>query len=146
MVRWHHRPHGHEFEQNPGVVMDREVWHAADHGFANNQALLSDWTTATWALEGKLIFKWLSIKISSLNVLRLQLFENNKRLKYPLHFSFYVDAYGLKPTFLKYAYWLGSIKKAYHCCYRCLFVLNTRNYLWRQNKKFEPSDLPGRPG
>ena len=48
--------------------------------------------------------------------------------------------------FLKYAYWLGSIKKAFYCCFWRLFVLNSRNYVWRQNKKFEPSDLPGRPG
>ena len=25
MVGWHHRLDGHEFEQAPGVVMDREV-------------------------------------------------------------------------------------------------------------------------
>ena len=28
-IEWHHRLGGHEFEQAPGVVMDREVWRAA---------------------------------------------------------------------------------------------------------------------
>ena len=147
MIRWHHRLNGYECEQNPGVVIDREVWHAAVHRFANNQTWLGNWTTTTWALGGKLLCKWFSIKIITLNLLCLQLFQNNKRLKYPLHFYFFfVDAHGLKPTFLKYAYWLGSIKKAFYCCFWRLFVLNSRNYVWRQNKKFEPSDLPGRPG
>ena len=31
MVRWHHRLNGHESEQTPGTVMDREAWHAAVH-------------------------------------------------------------------------------------------------------------------
>ena len=31
MVGWHHRLNGHEFEQAPGVVMDRESWRAAVH-------------------------------------------------------------------------------------------------------------------
>ena len=30
MVGWHHQLD--EFEQAPGVVMDREAWHAAVHG------------------------------------------------------------------------------------------------------------------
>ena len=34
MIRWHHRLNGYECEQNPGVVIDREVWHAAVHGVA----------------------------------------------------------------------------------------------------------------
>ena len=32
MVGWHHQLNGHEFEQAPGVVMDKEAWHAALHG------------------------------------------------------------------------------------------------------------------
>ena len=32
MVGWHHQLNGHEFEQTPGVVKDREAWRAAVHG------------------------------------------------------------------------------------------------------------------
>ena len=42
MVGWHHQLNGHEFEQALGVVMDREVWHAAVHGIAKSQTRLSD--------------------------------------------------------------------------------------------------------
>ena len=42
MVGWHHRLDGHEFEQAPGVVMDREAWHAAVHGVAKSRTRLSD--------------------------------------------------------------------------------------------------------
>ena len=31
MVGWHHWLNGHEFEQAPELVMDREAWHAAVH-------------------------------------------------------------------------------------------------------------------
>ena len=31
MVGWHHRPNGHEFEQTPETVKDREAWCAAVH-------------------------------------------------------------------------------------------------------------------
>ena len=31
MVGWHHRLNGHEFEQTPEIVKDREAWHAAVH-------------------------------------------------------------------------------------------------------------------
>ena len=37
MVRWHHQFNGHEFEQPPETVKDREGWHAAVHGAAKNQ-------------------------------------------------------------------------------------------------------------
>ena len=36
MVGWHHRLDGHEFEQAPGWVMDREAWRAAVHGVTKN--------------------------------------------------------------------------------------------------------------
>ena len=29
MVGWYHRLNGHEYEQTPGNVKDREAWHAA---------------------------------------------------------------------------------------------------------------------
>ena len=31
LVGWHHRLNGHEFEQAPGVGMDREAWRTAVH-------------------------------------------------------------------------------------------------------------------
>ena len=44
VVGWHHGLNGHEFEQAPGVGMDREAWHAAVHGVAKSRTRLSDWT------------------------------------------------------------------------------------------------------
>jgi hypothetical protein len=32
MVGWHHPLNGHEFEQAPELVMDREAWRATVHG------------------------------------------------------------------------------------------------------------------
>ena len=42
MVGWHHQLDGHEFEQAPGLLMDREAWHAAVHRVTKNQTQLSD--------------------------------------------------------------------------------------------------------
>ena len=47
MVGWHHQLNGHEFEQAPGEVKDREAWRAAVHGITNNQTRLSNGTTTT---------------------------------------------------------------------------------------------------
>ena len=41
MVGWHHRLDGHEFEQLPEMVMDREAWRAAVHGVTKSQTRLN---------------------------------------------------------------------------------------------------------
>ena len=44
MVEWYHWLNRHEFEQAQELVMDREAWHAADHGVAKSWIWLSEWT------------------------------------------------------------------------------------------------------
>ena len=41
MVGWHHGLDGHEFKQAPGLVMDREAWHAAVNGVTKSQLRLN---------------------------------------------------------------------------------------------------------
>ena len=36
VVGWHHRLNGHESGQAPGLVKDRDAWHAAVHGVAKS--------------------------------------------------------------------------------------------------------------
>ena len=42
MVGWHHWLDGHEFEQAPGVMKDKEAWHAAVHGVSKSQIGVCD--------------------------------------------------------------------------------------------------------
>ena len=46
IIGWNHQLDGHEFEQNPGDVKDRESWYAAVCGVAESQIQLSDSTTS----------------------------------------------------------------------------------------------------
>ena len=55
MVGWNHWVDAYEFEQAPGVVMDREAWDAAVHGAAKSRTWLSDWTD--WASQMVLVVK-----------------------------------------------------------------------------------------
>ena len=45
MVGWHHWLNGHKFEQAPGIVKDREAWHAAIPGVMKSRTWLSSQTT-----------------------------------------------------------------------------------------------------
>ena len=42
MVGWYHRLSGHEFEQTPEMVKDREAWHAAVHRVTETRTQHSD--------------------------------------------------------------------------------------------------------
>ena len=50
-VGWHHWLNGHEFEQAPGVVMDREDWPVSVHGVTKSQTWLSHWTELNMQLN-----------------------------------------------------------------------------------------------
>ena len=40
MVGWHHQIEGHESEQTPEMVKEREAWRAAVHGVTKSEAQL----------------------------------------------------------------------------------------------------------
>ena len=42
MAGWHHQLDGHESEQTPAMVKDREAWRARVHGVAKSGTHLSD--------------------------------------------------------------------------------------------------------
>ena len=44
MVGWYYRIDEHEFEQAPGLMMDREAWRAAVHGVPKSRTQLSERT------------------------------------------------------------------------------------------------------
>ena len=50
MAGWHHWLDGHESEWTPGVVMDREAWHAAIHGVTKSRTRQSGWTELNWTV------------------------------------------------------------------------------------------------
>ena len=58
MVAWHHWLNRHEFEQAPGMVKDREAWHAAVHGVAKSQTQLSDWMTYCMNTNKLVLLTW----------------------------------------------------------------------------------------
>jgi len=41
IVGWHHLPNGHEFSKVREMVMDREAWCAAVHGFTKSWTQLN---------------------------------------------------------------------------------------------------------
>ena len=52
IVEWHHQVKGHEFEQAPDMVKDREAWCAGVHGV---KKVRHDWATeqqSTWYFSG----------------------------------------------------------------------------------------------
>ena len=42
MAGWHHGLDGRSLSELQEMVMDREAWHAANHGVAKSQTRLSD--------------------------------------------------------------------------------------------------------
>ena len=60
MVEWHHQLEGHEFEQAPGVVMDREAWQATVNGVAKHITRIRNWADSlyTYSFCKLPIIKW----------------------------------------------------------------------------------------
>ena len=48
MVGWLHQHNGHEFDQAPGDVKDRETWRAAVHGVTKSWTELSAGREIQW--------------------------------------------------------------------------------------------------
>ena len=53
MVGWHYRLNAHEFEQSPGLGVDREAWCAAVHGIVRSQRRLSDYREQNQGMTAK---------------------------------------------------------------------------------------------
>ena len=48
IVGWYHWPNWHEFEQTPGILEDKEAWHAA---VQTMQFMVIQWVGQDWATE-----------------------------------------------------------------------------------------------
>ena len=67
MFGWHHWLDGHEFEQAPGDVKDREAWHAAVHGMKEESGkvdlklniqktkIMASGPITSWQIEGETV-------------------------------------------------------------------------------------------
>ena len=64
-VGCHHWLDGHEFEQAPGKVKDREAWCGAVRGVTKSGTWLSDWTTTWWVVTSGRLFSRLPVPQSS---------------------------------------------------------------------------------
>ena len=83
MVGWHHRLHGHEFEQAPGVDDEQEAWRAAVHGVAKSQTRLSAWTELSPESRGRKCWDLLSFLISPCRASDSSNKNTQQRSKFP---------------------------------------------------------------
>ena len=51
VVGWHHQLNGHEYEQTPELLINREAWRAVVHGVAKSQTQLSDSTELNYTVK-----------------------------------------------------------------------------------------------